>query len=804
MAVYNEEYINNNISIKLSRHFGITMEEASKEQIYKAVIMTVRDILLEKRKSFNQKQREQKKKKVYYLCMEFLVGKSLKNNCYNLDILKPLSNVLKNYNIDIEDLYNMESDAGLGNGGLGRLAASFLDSLATKNYGATGFTILYEYGLFKQKIIDGWQTELPDNWLISGEAWLSQRSDKRFIVKFGGSIKEEWTHNKLEISHNNYSEVEAVAYDMMISGAKSEGVSTLRLWKPVATKNFDFQSFSHGDYALAMQKENEAELIGKVLYPADITFEGKALRLKQQYFFVSASLQNIISNHLERIGDISLLPQFVAIHINDTHPALAIPELMRILLDELGLCWERAWEIVTDTIAYTNHTVLCEALEVWNIDLLKREIPRILNIIYEIDKRNIDSVKNKNLSENQIKDIKIVCNNYVKMANLCVIGSHSVNGVSQLHSQIIKKSIFKNFNELNPEKFTNVTNGITHRRWLNQSNRELSSLIYDLLGNDCFNNPERLIELKKYENNKDVLQKINQIKLDNKKRLCKYLSKKEIIINPETLFDVQAKRMHEYKRQLLNVLKIISIYDDLIQNPNKNIQPITFIFSAKAAPSYYMAKQIIKLIYFLSCEIKKNNKIKNKINVEFLEDYSVSLAEYLIPSAEISEQISLAGKEASGTGNMKFMLNGAVTIGTYDGANIEIAKACGIENIFIFGLKSEEVEALWNSGYNSTSFYNQDYRLKRVIDMLNCGFNGTSFSDISQYLLTNNGIADPFMCLADFSDYFNTYQRVLDIYKDKIKWNNMSINNIATSGIFSADNSIEKYAQNIWNIKPVK
>jgi starch phosphorylase len=800
MNNYSQEQLELNITGKLSRYFGTSLNEASPEQVYKAVVMTVKDILLEKRKVFSQKQRQQKKKKLYYLCMEFLVGKSLRNNCYNLNIIKQLDAILKEHGIKLEDLYELESDAGLGNGGLGRLAACFLDSLATQGYVATGFTILYEYGLFKQKIVEGWQTELPDPWLLSGETWLTQRIDRRFPVRFGGSTEEKWTEKKLEIYHHGYTEVEAVPYDMMISGADGEGVSALRLWKPVAAKSFDFQSFSQGDYASAMKGENEAELIGKVLYPADITWEGKALRLKQQYFFVSASLQNIIYDHIHRIGAIETLPEFAAIHLNDTHPALAVPELMRLLMDEQGLSWEKAWEITVKTTAYTNHTVLPEALEVWDYELIQRYLPRLCSIIKEIDKRHMESLSGRACN---LRNLSIIENNAVKMANLCVIGSHAVNGVSQLHSEIIKKSVFKNFYEITPDKFLNVTNGITQRRWLNQGNRELSALIYELLGDDCHNQPQKLEELKKFADNTEVLKRLEQIKYFNKKRFSDYAHKRGMAVDPDTVFDVQAKRIHEYKRQLLNALKIISIYDDLLANPNCRIQPATFIFAGKAAPGYFMAKQIIKLIWCLSQEIKKNKKINEILNVEFMEDYNVSAAEILIPAAEVSQQISLAGKEASGTGNMKFMLNGALTIGTLDGANVEMAKACGIENIYIFGLKSGEVEELWKAGYNSTFYYNKSERLKRVFSMLKSGFNGVSFYDISQYLLTGKGIADPYMCLADFSEYFSTHQKVYEDYTDKVKWNRMSLNNIAAAGAFSCDISIQKYARDIWKMFPI-
>lgn len=799
---YSEKQLSEKITGKLSRYFGVMIKEASNEQIFRAVVMTVKDLLLEKRKAFSQKQREQKSKKLYYLCMEFLVGKSLKNNCYNLGIIKQLSEILSEYNIKLEDLYEMENDAGLGNGGLGRLAACYLEALATANYSATGFCILYEYGLFKQKLNDGWQTELPDNWLITGEAWLTHRTDRRFTVKLGGNIEENWTENKLEIKHHNYSEIEAEPYDMMISGADCEAVSVLRLWKPAAAKNFDFQSFSQGDYVSAMRQENEADLIGKVLYPADTTWEGKALRLRQQYFFVSASLQNILYDHIKRIGSIETLPDNAVIHLNDTHPALAVPELMRLLMDEHNLSWEKAWDITVNTTAYTNHTVLSEALEVWNYELMERQLPRICSIIREIDRRYTQSVNESGINCN-IKNISIIENNNVKMANLSIIGSHIVNGVSQLHSDIIKKSIFKSFYQLTPEKFTNVTNGITQRKWLNQSNNTLSSFIFDLIGDDCHNQPLKLGELRNFADDKEVLTQLAEIKLKNKKRFAEFAHKRGVIIDPETIFDVQAKRIHEYKRQLMNALKIISLYDDLLVNPQTKLPPTTFIFGGKAAPNYYMAKQIIKLIWCLSQDIKKNKKINKFLNVEFLEDYNVTTAEILIPAAEISQQISLAGKEASGTGNMKFMLNGALTLGTLDGANVEMAKACGMENIYIFGLKSDEVESLWKSGYNSTYYYNHSQRLKRVISMLNSGFNGVSFSEISAYLLTGKGVADPYMCMADFSEYFTAHERAAEDYKDKIKWNKMSLINIASAGRFSADLSIQKYANDIWKMSPV-
>lgn len=789
---------------KLSRYFGVAPAEATKDQVYKAVVMVVRDILLEKRQQFHKKVKSKRAKRVYYLCMEFLMGRSLKNSLYNLGFTSEFEKAVSSYGFKLEDLYELEPDAGLGNGGLGRLAACFMDALATGNYPAMGYSLRYEYGLFKQKIVDGWQIELPDVWLPGGEAWLTQRTDKSFIVRFNGQIEEKWTENGLETNYVNCNEVQAVAYDMMVSGKGSEAVSVLRLWKARPVQDFNMKLFSQGDYYQAMTEDNDADLLTKVLYPADNHNAGKSLRLKQQYFLCSASIQNIVEDHKHRYGNLADLPKLAAIHLNDTHPAMAIPELMRILVDEYFYDWDKAWAITTATCAYTNHTVLAEALETWSEDLIARTIPRIHSIIKEINRRLCEQLWNSFPGEwAKISRMSIIEHDRIKMANLSVYGGHNVNGVSALHSEIIKTSVFKDFYDFSPEKFTNVTNGIAHRRWLNQSNPELCALLNECIGNGYELDSSRLADFKKFEDDKTVLNRLDEIKLIKKKQFADFAKKKQgLIINPDTIFDVQAKRLHEYKRQLLNVLNIIDAYLDLQDNPDLPIVPKTYIFGAKAAPGYAMAKKIIKLINFLADEIKSNPKIKEKLNVVYMEDYNVTMSEKLMPASEVSEQISLAGKEASGTGNMKFMINGALTIGTLDGANVEMAEAVGSENIFIFGYKSNEVDEIWRNGYSSSKFYNESAKLRRIIEALIIGFNGESFADIANYLLTDSPVADPYMCMADFAAYSNTQHEISDLYsKNKNKWNQMSLRNIAASGYFSADRSIADYANNIWNLK---
>ena len=803
-VVFSSKQAKDLIKGKLSRYFGVTPTEASKDQLYKAVVMSVRDIMLEKRQEFHLRTKAEKAKRVYYLCMEFLMGRSLKNSVFNLGVKEAFAEALKSYGIVLDDLYELEPDAGLGNGGLGRLAACFLDALATGDYPAMGFSIRYEYGLFKQKIVDGWQTELPDVWLPGGEVWLTQRSDNVFTVKFDGYVEEKWTEHGMESIYRDAKEVQAVAYDMMVSGYDSKAVSVLRLWKARSVQNFDMKLFSQGDYNAVMQEDNQADLISKVLYPADNHVEGKSLRLKQQYFLVSASLQNILSDHKRRYGSLKLLPKMAAIHLNDTHPALVIPELMRLLIDENCMSWEEAWGITTSVCAYTNHTVLAEALETWPEDLIARRLPRIYSILKEINRRFCEDLWKRFPGDwNKISRMAIISYNTVKMANLSVHGSHSVNGVSALHSEIIKESVFRDFYDYTPEKFTNVTNGIAHRRWLNQSNPELCELLNDCIGTGYAKDASKLAQFKKFENDESVLKRLDEIKAIKKQQFAEFAYKKQgVIIDPNTVFDVQAKRLHEYKRQLLNVLHIVSDYIALKENPDLPVLPKTYIFAAKAAAGYYMAKKIIKLICYISEDIRKNPKIREKLNVVYMEDYNVTMSEKLMPASEISEQISLAGKEASGTGNMKFMINGALTVGTLDGANVEMYEHVGKENIFIFGLKSDEVSQIWRGGYSSSVYYNQDAGLRKVIEALIIGFNGESFADIANYLLTGSPVADPYMCMADYESYISTQQKISDLYrKDKTEWNRKSLRNIAAAGYFAADRSIKDYAENIWNLK---
>ena len=797
--------IKNNIEIKLSRYFGCTSAEASSDQMYKAVAMTVRDILTEKRGDFKKDVNKKGAKRIYYMCMEFLLGRSLKTNVCNLGLDKSYADALGELGFKLDELYECEPDAGLGNGGLGRLAACFMDSLSSLDYPATGFSLCYEYGLFKQMIVDGMQVELPDIWLPGGEVWLVPRTDRAFVVRFGGRAVEKWENNHMTIIYEDCEELEAVPYDMMISGGDSKAVSQLRLWKARNIQNFNMGLFSQGQYQKALEESNNAETLTKVLYPADNHTEGKLLRLSQQYFLVSASVQSIIRDHMAVYGTLANLEDKVSIHINDTHPALCIPELMRILIDDYFYSWDAAWDKVVKICSYTNHTVMPEALETWNEDLFRLKLPRIYAIVKEINERFCrDAWEAFPGNWQRISKMSIVGYGSVRMANLSVVGSHSVNGVSKLHSGILTDTIFKDFYKMYPDRFDNVTNGIAHRRWLCYSNPELAKLLDECIGEGYRHNPIELAEFAKFADDKAVLDRVRAIKHANKiafaNRLAEKTGKK---IDTHSVFDVQIKRLHEYKRQLLNVLNIIGLYIDLKDNPDMDIQPQTFIFGAKAAPGYQMAKRIIQLICMISKDIDRNPKIKEKLNVVFLENYDVSTAEILIPSADISEQISLAGKEASGTGCMKLMINGAITIGTLDGANVEMLDAVGDDNMYIFGLKSDEVERLWLQGYRSAEFYSNNERLKRIVNFLSIGFAGESFADIATYLLTGHGVADPYMCLADFESYRLAHEEMIAAYSEREKWTRMSLLNTSAAGFFAADRSIKEYADKFWNLKPV-
>lgn len=798
----NKSNVKEMIESASNKAFGVSASELNKMQMYKCVATVVRDMLLDKRAVFNHQHKARDRKRVHYLSMEFLMGRSLKNNLFNMELEGLFAETLKKYyKVNLDDLYECEPDAGLGNGGLGRLAACYLDCLAKENYPVMGHSLRFEYGFFQQKIVDGWQTELPDNWLPGGEVWLKERPDKIQIVRFGGEVKEIWTENGPVYQQVNCEEVQAFPYDMVVEGYHAAAVGVLRLWSARNNKPFDFRAFGQGEYLKALEEQSQAEMITKVLYPNDNHEEGKILRLKQEYFLVSAAMQNIVSDHYKRYGNFNDFERLVAVHINDTHPALCGPELMRIFVDEYHMDWDKAWSLVTRVCAYTNHTVMAEALEKWPEYIFKKLLPRIYQIVVEINERACKYFFDKTHDFKKVSDLAVIAYDQVRMANLSIVSSHSVNGVSALHSEILKKDLFRDFAAIEPRKFTNVTNGIAHRRWLCQANPGLTGLIKDLIGDGFVTDASELTKLNNFLDDSEVHEQMAKIKLANKKKFADIASKKhDIVINPNTRFDVQVKRLHEYKRQLLNVLKIVSLYHDLKENPNLDVVPQTFIFGAKAAPSYYAAKEVIRLICSIQKDLEHNPKIREKLNVVFMENYCVTMAESLIPAAEVSEQISLAGKEASGTGNMKFMINGALTLGTLDGANVEMSEAVGRDNIFIFGLTAKEVTELWANGYNSTDFYFKLPKLRTIIEDLNIGFGGTTFENVSNYLLRNYPIADPYMCFADFASYMSCHERMNETYKDVNLWNRMSLKNIAEAGRFSADRSVREYAEKIWRM----
>ncbi len=778
---------------------------ASVEQIYHATVHAIKDIMLEYRADFKKRVKAANGKKVCYLCMEFLVGRALKNDAMNLGIYDELCSLFADFGTSFEKVYSCEVDPGLGNGGLGRLAACFMDSLSAQDYYANGYSLLYENGLFKQRIVDGEQVELSDEWLTSGGVWLAPHPEKTLTVRLGGKIEEKWENGELRITNYDYEEVKAVPYDLLIPGTTTNAVNVIRLWRARQVQPYQMSSSTQSHYVAGMTA-NSAEEITRQLYPADNYDEGKLLRLTQQYFLVSASLQNIISDYLSEYGSLAGFEDKVSIHINDTHPALSIPELMRILMDVYSYSWDDAWAIVVKTISYTNHTVLPEALECWREDLFSMKLPRIYMIVSEINRRFTADLWNLYPGDwDRISRMAIVAYNQVRMANLSVVGSHTVNGVSALHSDILKKTIFHDFYKMTPYKFTNVTNGVVHRRWLNYSNPKLCNLLDELIGTDYREDASQLIGLADYKDDSSILERISEIKKYNKESFAYYaFDKTGRRIDPNSIFDVQIKRMHEYKRQLLNVLKIIALYNEILENPNCNIPPQTFIFGCKAAPGYVMAKKIIKLIWFLAKELENNPLTRDRLKVVFMEEYNVSLAEVLIPSADISEQISLAGKEASGTGCMKLMMNGAITMGTMDGANVEICEAVGRDNIYIFGLNTQEVEGVWRSGYVARDYYHASKTLKGVIDRLYSPIGGEDFSHIADYLINPGyGVADPFMCLADFESYLNASRTASFDYLNTEKWSRMSLMNTATSGVFASDNSIRKYAEEIWHASPI-
>ena len=786
---------------KVVSECGVTLDVASAEQIYRCMAMIVRQIMSDRQKQFQAKTLGEGKKQVYYLCMEFLMGRSLRTSLFNLGLNEVAEQVLADADIKIDTIYEQEPDAGLGNGGLGRLAACYLDGMATDCIPGTGYSILYEYGIFKQKIVDGWQQETADNWLPGGQVWIKSHPDQAQEIRFDGQAIETWEGGFHHVKYENYNSVIAVPNDMYVAGYGTQGVSKLRLWQAKAP-SFDMSSFNAGNYNTAISQSASAELISKILYPSDNHTEGKILRLRQQYFFSAASVADILGNHLNQYGTLENLPDKIAIQLNDTHPTIAIPEMMRILLDECSYEWDAAFDICRKVFAYTNHTVMSEALEKWNVDIFRSTLPRIWQIVQEMDRRcRADLEKAFPGDQGKINYMAIIGDNQVRMANICAYTCHSINGVSKLHSEIIKDSVFHDYFLYKPQAFKNVTNGIAYRRWLLAANPGLTKLLEDSIGPGFKQDASELKKFEKFADDSAMLDKLAAVKRANKVNFANYLEKTTgQVIDPDSIFDCQVKRMHEYKRQHLNAMNIAAEYLYLKANPNADFVPKTYIFGAKAAPGYYMAKQMIRMICKLGKLIDNDPAVKDKLRIVYLEDYCVSLSERLMPASEVSEQISLAGTEASGTGNMKFMLNGAITLGTLDGANVEIADAAGKDNEIIFGMLTPEVNALKGMGYHPQAFISDDNVAMAVLDMLEKGWNGENFSEVTNNLRNS----DPYMVLADFKDYRRAQHTVQELYKQKQTWNRMSLMNISNAGIFSADRSIMDYSRDIWGATPVK
>ncbi len=803
-----KKQIKDTVEGKLRRHFGRSIEDATPKQLYNACALTVRDDIMGPWTESNKEVAQGERKQLFYLSVEFLMGRALGNNLTNLLKDEAYQEAFADMGVNLGELREIEPDAGLGNGGLGRLAACYLDSLATLELPGHGYGIRYQYGLFKQKIVDGFQIEMPDPWLDDGNVWEIARPEEQREVRYGGRVAESFENDKTVFKQEGYMSVIAIPYDTPIVGYDSSTINTLRLWSAKSPKYLDMSWFSRGDYIKATAEKELAEVISKVLYPEDNHYEGKALRLKQHYFFASASIQCILDNFKAQYEDFKLLPDKIAIHINDTHPALAIPEMMRLLLDREGLDWDTAWDITTRTFAYTNHTILSEALERWPQNLFRELLPRIHMIVCEINEQFCKRLWSQYPGQwDRISELAIIAYDEIRMAPLCIAGSHSVNGVAALHTSILKNDVFKYYYKMEPDKFTNITNGITQRRWLLKANPGLSKLLQDTIGDEWILKPWTLKKLEVYKEDASFLEAVRKVKSENKDKLARYIQEYNgITVDPASIFDVQVKRLHEYKRQLLNVLHIMYLYNRLIANPNEDIYPRTFIFGAKASPGYHRAKQIIKLIHTVSEKVNKDKRISDKIKVLFLENYRVSLAEKIIPASDVSEQISTAGKEASGTGNMKFMINGALTIGTLDGANIEMKDAVGDDNIFIFGLKSEEVSNHYlYGGYEPRKIYEQNLYLKQVMDQLVNGFldpeNSGMFMDLYRSLLFSEGsIADPYMVLADYEAYSQAQEQVDNVYRDREMWTKMTVINIANAGYFSSDRSIREYNEKIWKL----
>lgn len=794
------------IEDKLRRKRSKTMEEATENDLYFVIASIVQDNVMPDWLETQKEYAKNRNKQVYYLSMEFLIGRLIESNLLNCGLLEVANESIQEMGFKPDKVYNQEHDAALGNGGLGRLAACFLDSIASLGYAGHGAGIRYRYGLFEQRIIHGNQVELPDYWLKNEYPWETRKPDESVEVQFGGRVIEHTRRDgSLEVQYVDTDKVTAVPYDVPVIGYQNEVVNTLRLWSAeISPYDRTIHAGAGAQYYHHLEHVHSIEQISGFLYPDDSTYEGKELRLKQQYFLVSATIKNIINKYRDDHGlPLSKLADYITIQINDTHPSLGVPELMRVLMDEEGYPWDDAWDVTRHVMAYTNHTTLSEALEKWPEDMIKNLLPRIYMIIHEINERFcIGLYYDHEELRPHIADMAIISNGQVHMAHLAIVGSFSVNGVAKLHTEILKKKEMKNFYSLYPEKFNNKTNGITHRRWLLQVNPCLSDKITDAIGPQWIHEPHKLISLLRYTNDKPFLDDMRQCKQHSKELLAKYIYETQgLKVDTGSIFDVQIKRLHEYKRQLMNIFHIIYLYNELKDNPNIDMTPRTFIFAAKAAPSYHLAKEVIKLIHHVASVVNFDPDIKGKLKVVFLENYNVSLAEKIIPAAEVSEQISTASKEASGTGNMKMMMNGAITCGTLDGANIEIRDFVGDDNIFIFGLTSDEVHDYYaHGGYNAQEIYHSDPRIKRILDQLNGGIFGKEeieFKDLFYNIMSHN---DPYFVLKDFVPYLETHELIERSYRHQRDWQRMSATNIAHSGKFSSDRTIREYATGIWKL----
>jgi glycogen phosphorylase len=776
---------------------------------YYALSLAIRDKLVRRWLRTQQKYKEEDVKRVYYLSLEFLMGKLLGNALINLNYYDECYNILRENGYSLEDIRDIEREMGLGNGGLGRLAACFLDSMATLELPAFGYGIRYEYGIFEQDIDNGWQVEKADNWLSFGNPWEIMRRELEYRVKFYGKSVAVNTNGKMKFDWIDTEDLLAVAYDVPVPGYGTETVNNLRLWRAKATSEFSFKDFNMGNYLQAVERKDNSENISKVLYPNDTINKGKYLRLRQQYFFVSATLQDIIRKYKINQKNFNKFAEKTAIQLNDTHPVIAIPELMRILMDAEGMSWEDSWEITKNTFSYTNHTVVPEALEEWTVNIMSDLLPRHMEIIYEINQRFLEEVRKKYTKDDSIiSELSIIREGpekKVKMSNLAIIGSHAINGVAELHTKILKERLFRHFYKIYPERFYNVTNGITQRRWLRAANPMLSGLITDKIGSGWIKDLSTLKKIEGCMDDQDFLENWQSAKWFNKDLLRSYImNEHNIKVNLESIFDVQVKRFHEYKRQLLNVLHVITLYNWIKDNPNKDIVPRTVLFAGKAAPAYYMAKLVIKLINSVAGVVNYDKEAGDKLKILFLKNYSVSLAEKIIPASDLSEQISTAGFEASGTGNMKLALNGALTIGTMDGANVELREEVGPENIFIFGLRADEILKLKHDNYNPREIYEKNQSLKRVVDMIASNYFSRNEPGIFKPIVEGLLNYDYYCLFADYQSYIETQEKVSRLYSNQTEWAKKSILNSARMGKFSSDRSIKEYAEKIWKVKPMK